>query len=37
LGAASYITKPVDMEQFIDAIRQLDRYWFTLTRLPKKE
>jgi CheY-like chemotaxis protein len=37
MGAASYITKPVDMEQFIDAIRQLDRYWFTLTRLPKKE
>ncbi|WP_196435641.1 response regulator [Methylomonas sp. LL1] len=37
LGAASYITKPVDIEQFIDAIRQLDSYWFTLTRLPKKE
>lgn len=36
LGAASYITKPVDMAQFIDAIRQLDNYWFTLTRLPKK-
>lgn len=36
LGAAGYITKPVDMEQFIDAIRQLDNYWFTLTRLPKK-
>lgn len=36
LGAASYITKPVDIEQFIDAIRQLDQYWFTLVRLPKK-
>lgn len=36
LGAASYITKPVDMEQFIDAIRQIDSYWFTLTRLPRK-
>ncbi len=36
LGAAGYITKPVDMEQFIDAIRQLDNYWFTLTRLPRK-
>lgn len=36
LGAAGYITKPVDMEQFIDAIRQLDNYWFVLTRLPKK-
>ncbi|WP_020157270.1 MULTISPECIES: response regulator [Methylobacter] len=36
LGAASYITKPVDMEQFMAAIRQLDNYWFTLTRLPRK-
>ncbi len=37
LGAASYITKPVDIDQFIEAIRQLDTYWFTLTRLPKKD
>ncbi|MDP2144097.1 MAG: response regulator [Gallionella sp.] len=36
LGAAGYITKPVDMDQFIDAIRQLDNYWFVLARLPKK-
>ena len=36
LGAAGYITKPVDLEQFIDAIRQLGNYWFTLTRLPRK-
>jgi CheY-like chemotaxis protein len=33
-GAAGYITKPVDMDQFIDAIVQLSGYWFTLTRLP---
>ncbi|MFA7270039.1 MAG: response regulator [Sterolibacterium sp.] len=37
LGAAGYITKPVDMEQFIDAVRQLGSYWFVLTRLPKKD
>ncbi len=36
LGAAGYITKPVDIDQFIDAIRQLDNYWFALVRLPKK-
>ena len=36
LGAAGYITKPVDMEQFIDAIRQLDNYWFVVARLPRK-
>ncbi|MEI7840374.1 MAG: response regulator [Methylococcaceae bacterium] len=34
LGAASYISKPVDMSKFVDAIRQLGEYWFTLVRLP---
>jgi CheY-like chemotaxis protein len=34
-GAASYITKPVDMPQFMAAIAQLSDYWFTLVRLPK--
>ncbi len=34
LGAASYITKPVDMQQFISAINQIGEYWFTLVRLP---
>ena len=37
LGAAGYITKPVDMEQFIDAVRQLGDYWFVLARLPLKD
>jgi len=36
LGAASFISKPLDMEEFIAVIRQLDRYWFMLSRLPKK-
>lgn len=34
LGAAGYITKPVDMNQFGEAIRCLGDYWFTLVRLP---
>lgn len=34
LGAAGYITKPVDMDQFIDTLRGLERYWFGLVRLP---
>lgn len=34
MGAAGYITKPVDIDQFIDAIRQLDNYWFALVKLP---
>ena len=37
LGASGYITKPVDMEQFISAVRQLNDYWFALARLPAKE
>ena len=35
-GAAGYITKPVDIDQFIEAIRQLDNYWFALVKLPKR-
>jgi CheY-like chemotaxis protein len=35
-GAAGYITKPVDMEQFVAAITQLSDYWFVLTRLPRE-
>ena len=34
LGAAGYITKPVDVQQFTAAIAQLSDYWFVLTRLP---
>lgn len=35
LGAASYITKPMDMPQFIKAIQQIGEYWFSLVRLPE--
>jgi CheY-like chemotaxis protein len=36
LGAASYISKPVDMPQFVSAINKLGDYWFTLVRLPQR-
>ena len=35
LGAAGYITKPVDVVQFMAAIRALGGYWIDLVRLPK--
>ncbi len=35
LGATGYITKPVDVVQFMAAIRVLGNYWIDLVRLPK--
>jgi CheY-like chemotaxis protein len=35
LGATSYITKPIDMPQFIKAVQQIGEYWFSLVRLPQ--
>ncbi|AGX88685.1 response regulator [Candidatus Symbiobacter mobilis] len=36
LGAAGYVTKPVDISQFIDAVRNLGDYWIKLVRLPRQ-
>ena len=36
LGANSYITKPVDIEHFIEIVRQINGYWFSAVRLPAK-
>ena len=35
LHANAFITKPVDFEHFIDAIRQIDDFFLTLVRLPR--
>lgn len=35
LGVNSYIRKPVDFEQFIEAVRQLGLYWLVLNQTPQ--
>ncbi len=33
--ANCYITKPVDLEQFLTVIRSIEEFWFTIVRLPR--
>ncbi len=36
LGANSYVRKPVDFQQFLDAVRQLGLYWLVLNEQPSE-
>jgi CheY-like chemotaxis protein len=37
LHANCYITKPVDFDQFIDVVKSIENFWFTVVKLPPKE
>jgi chemotaxis family two-component system response regulator Rcp1 len=37
LHANSFITKPVDWPQFVNVIRSIEEYWFTVVKLPLHE
>ena len=34
LGANSFITKPAQLDELIDVLSEIDRYWFSLVTLP---
>ena len=36
LGVNAYVVKPVDVDQFFDAVRTLGRFWAVLNEPPKK-
>lgn len=36
LGASGFITKPLEIERFIEIIRLIGDYWFSTARLPGK-
>ena len=36
LHASAYLTKPVDLNEFITVIRNLENFWLTLVKYPPK-
>ena len=36
LHANCYITKPVDLEQFVSVVRSIDEFWLTVVKLPSE-
>lgn len=35
LHANAYVTKPVDLDQFMTAVRQIDEFFLQVVRLPQ--
>lgn len=36
LGANCYLTKPVDVDQFVHVVQSIEHFWLGLVRLPKE-
>ena len=34
LRANAYVTKPVDLDQFVKIVRSIEQFWFTVVKLP---
>jgi CheY-like chemotaxis protein len=37
LHANCYISKPLELDQFVMAVKSIEDFWFSLVRLPKKD
>jgi two-component system, chemotaxis family, response regulator Rcp1 len=37
LHANCYVTKPVDLDQFITVVQTIENFWFTIVKLPPEE
>ncbi len=37
LGANCYVTKPVQLDEYFDALRSIEAFWFGAVQLPKEE
>ncbi|HMS08254.1 MAG TPA: response regulator [Pyrinomonadaceae bacterium] len=37
LGANSYVRKPIDFEQFVEAVRELGLYWLVLNKTVRRD
>jgi two-component system response regulator len=37
LHANCYVTKPLDLDQFVKVVKSIEEFWFSLVKLPNKE
>ena len=37
LHANCYVTKPVDLDQFVKIVQSIEQFWFTVVKLPRGE